>query len=78
MKQTLDAVYEKGVFRPLQSPELSEGQRVRLEVETPPGETVEDILELAANVYEGLSDEQIDEIERVVLDRKDFFGDQTR
>ncbi|MDA0747267.1 MAG: antitoxin family protein [bacterium] len=78
MKQTLDAVYEKGVFRPLKTPELSEGQHVRLEVEAPSEEAFDDLLELAANVYEGLSDDQIDEIEKIVLDRKDFFGDQTR
>ena len=78
MKQTVDAVYEKGVFKPLKSPKLPEGQHVRLEIETPPAKRSDDLLELAAKVYEGLSDKQIDEIEKIALDRRDFFGDGTR
>ena len=76
MKQTLDAVYENGVFRPLKRPKISEGQQVRLVVETPSKESPEDLLELAAQVYQGLSDKQIDEIEGIALDRHDFFGDK--
>lgn len=67
MKQTLDAIYEQGVFRPLQNPEVAEGQHVRLVVETLPESSVEDILDSAAQVYTGLSDEQIDEIEQIAL-----------
>ena len=73
MTQTCDAVYENGLFRPLApTPEgLSEGQRVRLVVEA---KTPDDILALAAKVYEGLSPEDIDEIERIALDRSNFFS----
>ena len=78
MKQTVEAVYENGVFRPLRSTGLSEGQHVRLEIETPPEESCDDLLELAGRVYDGLSDDQIDEIEKIVLDRNDFFGGRTR
>ncbi len=78
MKQTVDAVYEEGVFKPLKSPKLPEGQHVRLEIETPPAKSSDDLLELAAKVYEGLSDEQIDEIEKIALDRRNFFGDRTQ
>ena len=67
MKQTLDAVYENGVFMPMKRPRLSEGQQVRLIVETPSEGPPEDLLELAAQVYQGLSDKQIDEIEQVAL-----------
>ena len=35
------------------------------------------LLALAGEVYEGLSDRQIDEIEQVALDRRDFFGERT-
>lgn len=75
MQQTLDAIYENGVFRPLESPEIPDGQQVRLIVESPSELMIEDLLDLAAQVYEGLSDEQIDEIERIALDRRSFFGD---
>lgn len=34
MKQTLEAVYENGVFRPLSSPRIEDGQPVHLELET--------------------------------------------
>jgi predicted DNA-binding antitoxin AbrB/MazE fold protein len=75
--QRYDAVFENGVFRPLTAPpaELTEGQQVRLIVETA---RAEDMLELAARVYQGLSDEQIDEVERIALDRRDFFDRTNR
>jgi predicted DNA-binding antitoxin AbrB/MazE fold protein len=78
MKQAVDAVYENGVFKPLKSPSLSDGQLVRLEIETALETSCDDLLELAAKVYEGLSDQQIAEVEKIVLDRRDFFGDRTR
>jgi len=79
VKCTLDAVYENGIFRPLKPPELPEGEQVRLMVETPTKDAATDILRLAAQVYEGLSDAEIDEVERIALNRRDFFrgrGDQ--
>ena len=76
MKQTMDAVYENGVFKPLKPPKLSEGQHVRIEIETPFGESSDDLLELAAKVYEGLSDDDIGSIEKIAHDRRDFFGDR--
>ncbi len=33
-------------------------------------------LSLAADVYAGLSPDQIDEIEQIALDRRDFFGEE--
>jgi hypothetical protein len=47
-------------------PGLSEGQHVRLEVSTL---SPEEQLALAARFYAGLSEEDIEEIERIVLDR---------
>lgn len=73
MKQTLDAVYENGVFKPSLPPNLLDGQHVRLEIETPSEESPEDILELASQVFNGLSDSQIEEIEQIALDRRDLF-----
>jgi predicted DNA-binding antitoxin AbrB/MazE fold protein len=77
MKEAVDAVYENGVFKPLKPPSLSDGQLVRLEIETALEVDSHDLLELAAKVYEGLSDQQIAEIEKIALDRQDFFGDRT-
>jgi predicted DNA-binding antitoxin AbrB/MazE fold protein len=76
MKETIEAIFENGTFRPLQ-PEtvgLPNGQVVRLTVESSPKSR---ILELAARVYEGLSEEEIDDIQRIALDRSNFFGSRS-
>ncbi len=79
MNQAVDAVYEQGSFRVLSITELplEEGQQVRLIIETstqPP----EDALDLAVRVYEGLSEEEIVEVERIAMDRRDFFSGEAR
>lgn len=74
MTQVLEAIFENGVFRPLKPPELAEGQRVSLIVEAGEPLSPDQMLELAGKVFEGLNDEQIREIERIALDRQDFFG----
>jgi len=77
MKETIDAIYENGVFRPLKRPNVLDGIKVRLEIEKLSESNVEGMLELAAQVYNGLSNEQIDEIEQIAFDRGDFFGDNS-
>ena len=74
MKQTMEAVYVNGVFKPLNAPELFEGQYVRLEIETPVEVSSDELLELAAKVYEGLSDDEIDAIERIANHRREDVG----
>ena len=76
MEETIDAIYEKGVFRPLTPPPILDGLKVRLKVETFTELNAEDLMELAAEVYKDLSDEKIDEIEQIALDRKNFFKDK--
>ena len=71
MKQTIDAVYENGVFRPLTPPNVPDGQQVQILVELSPANRV-DSVELAGRVYDGLSEDEIDEIERIALDRTNF------
>ena len=73
MKQVIDAVYENGTFRPMQpnTIEISEGTHVRITVDD---ETEPVVLKLATCVYDGLSEEDIDEIEQIALDRSNFFG----
>jgi len=73
MSETLEAIYEDGVFKPLRSPQVSEGQHVRLTVETASEASSEGLLDLAGEVYQGLSDKQIREIEAIALNRPDFF-----
>jgi len=75
--ETIEAVYEHGGFRPITPADinLAEGQKIRLVVE--PFEKPDDILALAAKVYEGLSDDQIDSIEQHTRRCEDFFGERT-
>lgn len=77
MTQTLDAVFQDGSFKPVENGSLpfSEGQRVKLTVEVPT-EAQDDLVGLAGEVYDGLSEEDVDEIERLALDRSNFFHDR--
>ena len=70
---TYNAVFEGGVFRVLTPAEIdvSEGETVRLVVE--PIASPEDILELATRVYEGFSEEDLEELENIILERDNFF-----
>jgi predicted DNA-binding antitoxin AbrB/MazE fold protein len=78
MRQTIDAVFENGSFRPLDEQPLpfAQGQRVKLIIEAP-AESPEDLIELAGQVYEGLSDQDVNEIEQIALDRSEFFPKRT-
>jgi hypothetical protein len=73
--ETLEAIFEHGTFRLVRQPNLPlrDGQRVRFVVETE--ESPEAILALAASVYDGLSPQDITEVEHIALQRRDFFGD---
>lgn len=73
--ETIEAIYEQGAFRVVTPGKLKiiEGQKVRLLVE--PIREPEDILALVTQVYDGLTDDQIDSIEQHIRRREDFFGD---
>ncbi len=75
--QTITAIYQNGIFKPLKpvSDEISEGEEVVLSVKSKQ-ESVNEIMKLAENFYEGLSEEDINEIEKIALDRSNFFGDR--
>ena len=78
-KKAVDAVYENGAFRVLGSDDLQlpEGQLVHLTVE-PIKEAKSSSLELLMHMYDGLTEEQIDEIEKIILDRNNFFAGRPR
>lgn len=75
--QTITAIYQNGIFKPLKpvSDEISEGDEVVISVKSKQ-ESVNEIMKLAENFYEGLSEEDIHEIEKIALDRSNFFGDR--
>ncbi len=78
MAQKIEAIYQNGMFKPLTplSEEISEGKTVILSVKTRE-ESANEILKAAENFYEGLSESEIAEIEKVMLDRSNFIGNKT-
>ena len=74
--QTIDAIYEDGVFRPITDIKIAipKGRRIKLQVEAL--DSPEDCLTLATQVYDGLSEEEIKEIEAIALNRGELFGDR--
>jgi predicted DNA-binding antitoxin AbrB/MazE fold protein len=78
MTPVIEAVYEHGTFKPLEPVELREGQRVTLSVEPMALTPAEAEAQLQAwqRVYEGLSEDEIREVEAVALDRSSFFPNQ--
>jgi predicted DNA-binding antitoxin AbrB/MazE fold protein len=78
MTHVIEAVYEHGAFKPLEPVELQEGQRVTLSVEPMASTEAEAEAQLQAwqRVYEGLSEDEIREVEAVALDRSCFFFNQ--
>ena len=73
MTRVLEAIYEEGVLKPLEDPQLAEHQRVVLELREPPADDSDRQLEAWGQVYEGLSDDDVDEIEDIALDRSRFI-----
>ena len=73
MQQTCDAIFEKGVLRPLTNLQLNEGQSVKLIIEEKPTLEAEEMLKMAFQTHEGLSEKEIKEIEEIAGDRKHFY-----
>lgn len=74
VKSHVEAVFQDGVFKPVSSPELLDGEHVRLTVERVPSAGPEEILGLARQVYAGFGQRDIDEVEDLVR-RRPLFDD---
>lgn len=73
MSQTIEALYEQGMLKPLQPLDLREQERVSVTVEPLLDLSPDEILALAEQVYEGFSPEEIEELEAIILDRRNFL-----
>lgn len=73
MVRVVEAVYKGGVLKPLADPGLPEHQRVVLEIHVPGQADAESCLQAWRQVYEGLSDDDVTEIEKIALGRSQFF-----
>ncbi len=76
MPTNFNAIYENGAFRPVGDVPLPlvDGAIVRLTVEATSQDSKQNILELGAQVYAGLSEADIAEIEKIATDRAHFFS----
>lgn len=74
MPKTIEAIFEGGVLKPMSPLNISEHKRATLIIEDEPEEP-SDILSLVSMVYNGLSPEDIGDIEKVALNRSHFSRD---
>ena len=73
MARKIRAIYQHGTLHPLEPIPLSENECVTVTVEPDVSPSADDILQLASNVYKGLHDRDIAEVENIALDRRRFF-----
>ena len=52
--------------------------KYRMGLEASSKTNTNDLLKLAAKVYEGFSDADLDDMEEIIHNRRDFFGDRTQ
>lgn len=72
MTRILEAIYEDGVLRPLEDPGLSEHERVLLEVRGAAEVEARGALRAWEQVYDGLTEEEIQDVAEIALDRSRF------
>lgn len=73
MTRVIDAIYEQGMLKPLEALDLVEHQRVRLTIHELGEESPDEQLDAWQGVYDGLTDEEIVQIEAVAFDRTHFL-----
>ena len=66
MTKVIEAIYEKGVFKPLQKVDLKEGEKVRLRIEKEPN----GLIELIEKLSEKFKDVKEDPLEVLLEMRK--------
>jgi predicted DNA-binding antitoxin AbrB/MazE fold protein len=73
MAKTIEAVYENGVFKPLEPVTLPEGQRVQVTLPFLPTpvsqEEAQALLQQTEQLFAGLSEKEIAEVEAIMLER---------
>jgi predicted DNA-binding antitoxin AbrB/MazE fold protein len=73
MERVLEATYKNGVLIPLKPLNLPENQRVVITILSPATDEPEETLLAWQQVYAGLSEEDIAEVEQVALNRSRFM-----
>ena len=73
MARVVDAIYENGMLKLLETLDLPEHQRVRITIHEPIVESLDEMLEAWHQVYEGCAEEEIAQIEAIAMDRSRFM-----
>jgi predicted DNA-binding antitoxin AbrB/MazE fold protein len=73
MRQTIKARYHDGVLQPLEPLALADEVEVQVTVDTEVSVSADEVLRRAARVYQGLTSDQVTEVETIALDRQQFF-----
>ncbi len=73
MERVVEAVYQDGVLTPLEPLDLPNSQRVTLTIQVPSQPADSDPVGGWRSVYDGLAEEELREIERIILDRTTFM-----
>jgi predicted DNA-binding antitoxin AbrB/MazE fold protein len=71
VSKTVEAIFENGVLKPVSPLNIPEHKKVTIFIKDEIMESF-DVLSLASMVYDGLSHEDIEEIEKLALDRSHF------
>ncbi|MEK6901705.1 MAG: antitoxin family protein [Nanoarchaeota archaeon] len=74
MSKMVEAIFENGVLKPVTPLHIPEHKRVHLIIQEE-AEKPSDILSLASKVYNGLSSSDIEDLEKIALDRSHFSRD---
>jgi len=73
MDRVVEAIYEQGTLKLLEALDLPEHQRVRITIHEVSPESPDAMLDAWHQVYAGLTDEEIAQIETLSLDRRHFM-----
>lgn len=73
MHRVIEAIYEQGMLKPVETLDLPEHQRVRLTIHELAAESPDETLAAWQQVYEDLTEADIVAIETLACDRRHFM-----
>lgn len=73
MARVVEAIYENGTLKLLETLDLAEHQHVRITIHEPIRESPDETLAAWHQVYEGCEEDDIAQIEVIALDRSRFM-----
>lgn len=73
MARVVEAIYENGTLKLLETLDLPEHQHIWITIHEPLVESTDETLEAWNKVYEGCEEDEISQIEAIALDRSRFM-----